>query len=315
MKAIKVSKFGGPEVMEYVEVPDPIPGHNEELIDVTSIGVNYADTHQIENAYLAEQALPLFPGLEVVGTTQAGRRVLASVTAGAYAQKALANKAYVIDVPDGVSDEQALAMFVQGATAWHILTTMGHLKTGESVVIHAAAGGVGCLAIQLAKMWGARVIAVTSAAKKDLVISLGADAWVDAESEELKADLRAANGGAGIDIVLEMVGGKTFDDSLAVLAPFGRLVTFGTASRKAATPIAPGSLVGGTKTVSGFWLAHCFGSKELLNDVILELFGLIQSGALKPVIGPVFPLSKAADAHRAIRARLTTGKVTLNPSL
>ena len=192
---------------------------------------------------------------------------------------------------------------------------MGHLKTGESVVIHAAAGGVGCLAIQLAKMWGARVIAVTSAAKKDLVIALGADAWVDAASEDLKADLRAANGGREIDIVLEMVGGKTFDDSLAVLAPFGRLVTFGTASRKAATPIAPGSLVGGTKTVSGFWLAHCFGSKEMLNDVIIELFALIQSGDLKPVIGPVFPLSKAPDAHRAIRARLTTGKVTLNPSL
>ena len=315
MKAIKVSKFGGPEVMEYVDVPDPIPGENEELIEVTSIGVNYADTHQIENAYLSEQTLPLFPGLEVVGRTKDGRRVLASVIAGAYAQKALANKAYVIDVPDGVSDEQALATFVQGATAWHILKTMGHLKTGESVVIHAAAGGVGCLAIQLAKMWGAHVIAVSSAGKKDLVMSLGADAWVDAASENLKVDLRAANNGALIDIVLEMVGGKTFDDSLAVLAPFGRLVTFGTASRKAATPIAPGSLVGGTKTVSGFWLAHCFNSKELLNDVIVELFALIQSGALKPVIGPVFALSKADDAHRAIVARQTTGKVTLNPAL
>ena len=153
MKAIKVSRFGGPEVMEYVDMDDPIPGTNEELIEVTSIGVNYADTHQIENGYLAEQVLPLFPGLEVVGTTQSGRRVLASVTTGAYAQKALANKAYMIDVPEGVSDEQALAMFVQGATAWHILKTMGHVKAGESVVVHAAAGGVGCLSIQLAKMW------------------------------------------------------------------------------------------------------------------------------------------------------------------
>ncbi len=314
MKAIQVSAFGGPEVMEYVEIPDPIAGPNEELINVTSIGVNYADTHQIENGYLAEQALPLYPGLEVVGTTESGRRVLASVT-GAYAQKAIANQAYIIDVPTGVSDEAALAMFVQGATAWHILKTMGHLKSGESVVIHAAAGGVGCLAIQLAKMWGAHVIAVSSESKKDLVLSLGADAWVDAQSENLKADLRAANNDSNVDIVLEMVGGKTFDDSLAVLAPFGRLVTFGTASRKAATPIAPGSLVGGTKTVSGFWLAHCFNNKELLHDVIIELFGLIQSGALKPVIGPVFPLSKAADAHRAILARQTTGKVTLNPAL
>ncbi|CAB4763236.1 MAG: zinc-binding dehydrogenase [Actinobacteria bacterium] len=315
MKAIKVSRFGGPEVMEYVDMDDPIPGTNEELIEVTSIGVNYADTHQIENGYLAEQVLPLFPGLEVVGTTQSGRRVLASVTTGAYAQKALANKAYMIDVPEGVSDEQALAMFVQGATAWHILKTMGHVKAGESVVVHAAAGGVGCLSIQLAKMWGARVIAVCSPTKKDLVMSLGADVWVDAQSPQMKKDLLAANNGRAVDIVLEMVGGKTFDDSLAALAPFGRLITFGTASRKAATPIAPGALVGGTKTVSGFWLAHCFNNKELLNDVIVELFGLILSGALKPVIGPVFPLSKATDAHRAILARETTGKVTLNPAL
>jgi NADPH2:quinone reductase len=316
MKAIKVSEFGGPEVMHLVDLSDPIPNENEELINVTSIGVNYADTHQIENSYRVPQTLPLFPGLEVVGTTSSGRRVLASVSGGGYAQKAVANKDYVVDIPKDVSDEQALATLVQGTTAWHILKTVGHLQPGESVVIHAAAGGVGSVAIQLAKMWGGKVIAVTSSGGKEkLAKSLGADVTVDANAVDLQAALLAANEGKKVDLILEMVGGKTFDASLAVLAPFGRLVTFGSASRKPATPIAPTALLAGTKTVSGFWLGNCFGRRDLINDVILELFGLIEAGKLKPVVGPIFPLSQACDALRAILARKTTGKVTLNPAL
>jgi NADPH2:quinone reductase len=316
MKAIKVSEFGGPEVMKLVDLPDPTPTEHEELINVTSIGVNYADTHQIENSYRVPQTLPLFPGLEVVGTTSSGRRVLASVSDGAYAQKVVANKDYIIDIPVNVSDEQALAMLVQGTTAWHILKTVGHLHPGESVVIHAAAGGVGSNAIQLAKMWGGKVIAVTSlGAKEKLAKTLGADVTVDANAEDLQAALLAANDGKRVDLVLEMVGGKTFDASLAVLAPFGRLVTFGSASRKPATPIVPTALLAGTKTVAGFWLGNCFGRRELINDVIVELFALVESGKLKPVIGPIYPLSQAPEAHRAIRARETTGKVTLNPAL
>ena len=316
MKAIKVSKFGGPEVMELIDLPDPVVGPDEELINVTSIGVNYADTHQIENSYRVAQTLPLFPGLEVVGTTVSGRRVLASVGHGGYAQRAVANKNLVIDIPTGVSDEQALAMLVQGTTAWHILKTVGHLQPGETVVIHAAAGGVGSIAIQLAKLWGGKVIAVTSAGKKaELAKSLGADVVIDANAEDLQGAMREANGGKRPDIILEMVGGKTFDDSLAVLAPFGRLVTFGMASRKPPTPVQPSTLIGGTKSIVGFWLGNCFGNKELLNDVIVELFSMVASGTLIPVVGEIFPLSRAGDAHRSIVGRQTTGKVTLNPAL
>jgi NADPH2:quinone reductase len=315
MKAIQITQFGGPEVMTLVDLPDPIPSEADELIDVTCIGVNYADTHQTENSYLSKQTLPLIPGLEVVGKTQSGRRVLAGATTGGYAQKALAPKAMCVDIPEGVSDEQAIAMLVQGTTAWHILKTMAHVKPGESVVVQAGAGGVGTLAIQLAKMWGAKVIAVTSsAAKNDLAKSLGADAVVDANSDDLAGAMIAANGGKRIDIVLEMVGGKTFDASLEVLAPFGRLITFGMASRTAPTPIHPGQLMGGTKTVAGFWLSHCFGKKELMADVLTELFALISSGALKPVIGATYGLSEAKIAHEAMLARQTTGKVTLDPS-
>ena len=315
MKAIQLTKFGGPEVLQYVDLADPTPSETDELIDVSCIGINYADTHQTENSYLSKQELPLIPGLEVVGKTQSGRRVLAGATTGGYAQKALAPKAMCIDIPDSVSDEQAIAMLVQGTTAWHILKTMAHVQPGETVVIQAAVGGVGSLAIQLAKMWGAKVIAVTSTdAKNDLAKSLGADAVVDANSSDLAGAMLAANGGKRVNIVLEMVGGKTFDASLEVLAPFGRLITYGMASRTAPTPIHPGVLMGGTKTVAGFWLSHCFGKKELMGDVLSELFALISSGALKPVIGATYALSEAKSAHEAMLARATIGKVTLDPA-
>jgi NADPH2:quinone reductase len=206
-------------------------------------------------------------------------------------------------------------MLVQGTTAWHILKTVGHLKVGETVVVHAAAGGVGSIAIQLAKMWGAKVIAVASSeSKRALAKSLGADEVVDATQENLGDAIKAANAGKRVNIVLEMVGGKTFDESLEILAPFGRLITYGMASRTAPSLIQPASLMGGSKTISGFWLSHCFGNKELMNDVIEQLFKLIEEEKLKPVIGAEFPLSQANLAHRSMLARETTGKITLNPN-
>jgi NADPH2:quinone reductase len=313
MKAIQISEFGGPEVMKLVELPDPTPGAGEVLLEVTAIGINYADTHQTENSYLSQQTLPLIPGLEVVGTYK-GKRYLASAASGGYAEKASVYEALLAPIPDAVSDEEAICMLVQGTTAWHILKTMGHLSPGETVVIHAAAGGVGTLAIQLAKMWGAKVIAVTSSDEKaTLAKSLGADEVVDAKAEDLGKALRKANGGKGVDIVLEMVGGNTFDESMKALGDFGRMITYGMASRTAPTPIHPGALMHGSKTVSGFWLANCFASKEMLGDVIAELFALVADGKLKPVIGGTYPLNEAAGAHRAMLARETTGKIVLKP--
>ncbi len=314
MKAIQITEFGGPEVMKLVDLEDPSIGEGQELINVTAIGINYADTHQTENSYLSAQKLPLIPGIEVVGKTAAGVRVLAPVDGGGYAQKAVAYSAALISIPDSVTDEQALAMLVQGSTAWHILKTVGHLKAGESVVVHAAAGGVGSVAIQLAKMWGAKVIAVASTEKKrSLAKSLGADEVVDSTHENLGDAIKAANAGKRVNLVLEMVGGKTFDESLEILAPFGRLITYGMASRTAPSLIQPATLMGGSKTISGFWLSHCFGKKELMNDVIEQLFKLIEEGKLKPVIGEVFPLSQATLAHKSMLARETMGKITLNP--
>ena len=314
MKAIQITHFGGPEVMNYLELPDPTAQDGEVLLDVTSIGINYADTHQTENSYLSQQTLPLIPGIEVTGTVN-GKRYLASVSSGGYAQKATASKFALVPIPDSVSDQQALCMLIQGATAWHLLKTMGQLKEGQTVVIHAAAGGVGTIAIQLAKLWGGKVIAVTGNQKKaELAKSLGADEIVSAQEPELAKALRAHNDGNGIDVILEMVGGSTFDQSLQALGTFGKLITFGMASRTPPTPLQPAALMHGSKTIAGFWLANCFGKKELMHDVIAELFELVAIGKLHPVIGNTYPLSEAAAAHREMLARETVGKIALDPA-
>jgi NADPH2:quinone reductase len=316
MKAIQITQFGGPDVLTPAELPAPQPLQGQVLIDVSHAGVNYADTHQAENSYLAPATLPLVPGAEVVGTTQEGRRVVALLEGGGYAQQAVAWANLAFDVPDGVEDGQALSLVLQGTTAWHLLRTSSHLQPGESVVVHAAAGGVGSLAVQLAKRWGAgRVIAVASSQdKRELALSLGADVAVDSRATDLKKALEEANEGRKVDIVLEMVGGATFDASLAALAPFGRLVAYGMASREAPEPIASGALMRRSRGVLGFWLAHCFADPgRYLQGPMTEMLDMVGTGELRPVIGGTYPLSDARRAHQDIRERRTTGKLLLDP--
>jgi NADPH2:quinone reductase len=313
MKAIQITEFGGTDAMKYIDLPEPIAGDNEVILDVTAIGINYSDTHKTENTYLFPQKLPMIPGIEVVGLYN-GKRYLAISSSGGYAQRSVAHKSTMFPIPDTVTDQEALSVLIQGTTAWHLLKTMGNLQKGQSVVIHAAAGGVGTIATQLAKMWGAKVIAITSSEEKsELAKSLGADIVIDANNKEIVKSIRQATGGA--DLILEMVGGKTFDQSLLALNAFGKLITFGTASRVAPGPVNHRSLMYGSKTVSGFWLADCFGKKDMLNDVVEELFQLIADGKLKPFIGATYPLSNAADAHRLMLSRKSVGKISLDPGL
>lgn len=312
MKAIKITEFGGPEVMQYLDVPEPTPKDGEVILEVTGIGINYADTHQTEDSYLSKQELPLIPGLEIVGTYE-GKRYLAGA-ASAYAQRVAVAKDQLIPIPDAITDGQALATFVQGTTAWHLLKTIGHLAPGESVVIHAAAGGVGTIAIQLAKLWGAKVIAVASTqAKRDLAIRLGADLAIDSAVEGLKERIIEANGGKRVDLILEMVGGKTFDRSLEALGTFGRIVTFGMASREPMSMVHPAQLMGRSQSISGFWLANCFADRKMMGDVIAELFAMIAKGEIEVIVGATYPLSRAAEAHRSMLARESTGKIVLDP--
>ena len=314
MRAIQITEFGGPEVLTLTELPDPVPGEGLTVVDVSSAGVNYADTHAAENSYLSPQELPLVPGSEVVGTLPDGTRVAAFTMTGGYCEKAVVHPAMAFPLFDEVTDGQALALMVQGLTAWHLLRTSTHLQPGESVVVHAAAGGVGTLAVQLAKHWGAgRVIAVASSEDKlTLAKELGADAGVLAGEEDLRGALRDANGGKGVDIVLEMVGGGAFDASLRALAPFGRLATFGMASRQAPKPVDAGALMARSTAVVGFWLAHCFGRPELMQPQMKELLALVAEGALTPLVGGTYALADARLAHEALRSRGSIGKLVLD---
>lgn len=315
MRAIQITEFGGPEVLVLREVDEPVAPEGTVLLDVSAAGINYADTHQAENTYLAPAQVPLVPGGEAVGTTPDGRRVVALLAGGGYAEKAIAAPGAMWEVPDGVSDGQALALVLQGTTAWHLLRTSAQLRPGESVVVHAAGGGVGTLAIQLAKRFGAgRVIGVASSdEKRDLALRLGADAVVDSGVEDLRGALREANGGARVDVVLEMVGGDTFQQSLDALAPFGRLVHFGQAGREGAPKVDPGRLMGMSQGVIGFWLVHLLRRPELLTEAMQDMFDAVVAGELEPIVGGTYPLEEARRAHEDIRARRTTGKLILTP--
>jgi NADPH2:quinone reductase len=316
MRAIQITAYGGPEVLTLAELPEPTPSEGFDLVKVSSAGVNYADTHQTENSYISATNLPLVPGSEVVGTLPDGRRIAALVGAGGYAERALAPSFLSFALPDAVTDSEALALMVQGLTAWHLLRTSTRLAAGESVVVHAAAGGVGTLAIQLAKLWGAgRVIGVASSPdKRELAERLGADATVDSAAEDLEAALRDANGGQPVDIVLEMTGGNAFDASLAALAPFGRIATYGMASRVPPKAVEPRSLMIGSRTIVGFWLSNCIGRPGMVHEPMAEMLDLVAERRLAPVVGESYALGDAKQAHEDLRSRRSIGKLVLDPT-
>ena len=314
MRAVQITEFGGPEVLELVDLPDPTADDGQVLVDVSTAGVNYADTHQVEDSYLSKQTLPMIPGSEVVGTTPDGRRVAAFSGVGGYAEKAVVPAQMAFDVPDGVSDPAAVAMLVQGLTAWNLLTISTHLREGETIAIHAAAGGVGSLLVQLAKRFGAgRIVGTASTEeKRALVTELGADAAVDSTVGDMKAAIEDACEGKP-DVIIDMVGGDVTDQSLAALAPLGRYGFYGMASREAPSPIHLGELMQRTKTVAGFWLMDCFRDPErLIAGPLTELYGLCASGELRVLDGSRYALGEARQAHEDLRGRKTMGKVTLD---
>jgi NADPH2:quinone reductase len=314
MKAIQIEEFGGPEVLNYVDVADPPAKLSEIVVNVKRSGVNFADTHASRNDYLAEQTLPMIPGTEIAGQTNDGRRVACLLGSGGYAEKVAVPQAQLIEIPAEVDYDQAAGGLLQGLTALALVRRCARVEPGETIVVEAAAGGTGTLAVQLAKRAGARVIGLASSAeKRELVESLGAEATVDSRAEDLGEAIRAANDGKRVDAVLHMSGGEAFDAELGVLAPLGRMVVFGIASREQ-REISTASLLRGSKSVIGFWLAHLLARPDLLGPMIKDLFAAIAAGELAVTIGEVYPLSEAARAHEDLIARRTTGKLLLDPS-
>ncbi|HST33995.1 MAG TPA: NADPH:quinone oxidoreductase family protein [Solirubrobacteraceae bacterium] len=316
MRAIQMTEFGGPEVLELVELPIPEPGPEQVLIKVSRAGLNFADTHTRTNSYVRKATLPLVPGGEVAGVREdTGERVVALVGDGGYAEYALAPRELVYPIPDELDEGAALALIIQGMTAWHLYRTAGHVAAGESVVVHSAAGGVGSLAVQLGRALGAgRVIATASSSeKRALALELGADVAIDAEADGLTERLLQANDGQPVDVVFDMAGGPVFDASYAALAPFGRIVVCGIASQEP-NEVRTGSLLRHSRSVVGFYLFHTLERPGMFSEALEDLFARAARGELRTVIGATYPLDQAAQAHIDLRERRTTGKLLLDPS-
>jgi len=314
VKAIQIEEFGGPEVLQVADLPDPEPAEGQVVVDVARAGMNFADTHAIRNDYLAEQSLPLIPGAEISGTTPDGRRVAAIMANGGYAQKAAVAEAWLVPLPDEVSDEQAAGLLLQGLTAHALLHYCAHVEEGEAVVIEAAAGGTGSLAVQLAKRAGAKVIALASSEeKRALCERLGADATADSRAEDLKDAILEANGGEKVDVVLHM-SGTGFDAELHALDMLGRIVVFGNAARHP-NELPTNYLLQTSKSVLGFWLVALIAKRrDLIQSMTADLLGAVASGELEVVIGNTYPLSEAGRAHQEMQDRRTSGKLLLDPS-
>jgi NADPH:quinone reductase len=315
VRAVQIQEFGGPEVLEVMDLPKPEPGDGEVLIEVSRAGMNFADTHQRENSYLARYEVPMVLGGEVAGTTPDGRRVVALVAQGGYAEYAVAHESTVFPIPDGLDEGAALALLIQGLTAWHLFKTSAKLAPGESVVIVSGTGGVGNLAVQLAKPFGAgRVIATASSEeKRAMTLELGADAAVDTGVDDLKGALIEANEGRPVDVVLEMAGGRVFDGCAEALAPFGRIVSYGIAGREQNT-LETGRLMRKSRAVIGFWLMHCLGRRDMMEEPLADLFERAASGKLVPQVGTTYALSDVRQAHEDMHGRRTSGKLLLDPS-
>ena len=316
MRAIQIEEFGGPEVLKLVDVPKPEPAADEVLIRVSRAGMNFADTHQRQNQYVGGAELPMIPGAEVAGVREdTGERVLAWIGNGGYAEYAVAPASLTFPIPDDVSDEQALALLIQGLTAYHLYRTAARVGPGESVVVHSAAGGTGSLALQLGKPLGAgRVIATASSdEKRQLALELGADAVTDSAPEGLAERLIDANLGQPVDIVFDMAGGQVFEESEKALAPFGRIVTYGIATREQ-NEVRTGRLLRGSHGVVGFLIHHCVGRPSMIDEALADLFERVRSGALRVVVGATYPLSDAARAQIELAERRTTGKLVLDPA-
>ena len=321
MKAIRINETGGPEVMHLEEIEAPTPKEGEVLVKVAAAGINFADLAQRQGAYLTRTRTPMTPGFEFAGTVAAcgpgvsfpaeGTRVVAFGDGG-YAEYALARINTAIPIPPDLDFAHAAAFPVQGITAYQLLRESGRLQAGESVLVHAAAGGVGTLAVQLAKLMGAGTVIGTAsnADKLQLARRLGADVTINYTEENWVEQVKGATDGQGADIILEMVGGTIAQQSLQCLAPYGRLVVYGAAGGEI-VQFSGIQLMYKNQSIIGYWLTSRLQQADRLALAAMEVMQYLVTGKLEIIVGQTFPLAEATEAHRAIAERRTMGKVVL----
>lgn len=322
MRAVQITRTGGPEVMEVVDIPEPVPGPGQVAIEVAVAGLNYIDTYHRSGVNPVE--LPMVLGTESAGTVKAvgegvsgravGDRVISVTAPGAYAEVHVARETTVFTVPDEVELETAAAVALQGMTAHYLVTSTFPLQAGQRCLVHAGAGGVGGLLIQLAKRLGAEVFTTVGTDEKaEIARSMGADHVIVYTREDFADAIRAIVGpDGGLDVVYDGIGKDTFDRSLSVLRPRGLLALFGNASGKVPPFDLQRLAAGGSLFVTRPGLVHHIAPPEGQQRAD-DLFAWIAAGELKVPIGATYPLEQAADAHRALEGRATTGKVVLVP--
>ena len=315
MKAVCVKSFGDVDQLELVDLPQPQPRENQVVIRVQATGVNYADVMQREGLYLGGPKQPFIPGVEAAGVVVASRsnldegtRVVAIVKHGCYAEYVCVDANACLQLPESMSFVDAAAFPVQYLTAYHALITMARASAGETVLIHAAAGGVGTAAVQIAKLIGLRVIGTTSTAeKRKRVLELGADEALDyGDFDSAIAELN----GDRPSIIIESVGADVFRRSLAILPSFGRMVVIGAASRNA-QPVDTLKLLFRSQSVLGFHLNAVLERPALLTESLNQLLNWLRDGKLKIQVGKTFSLAEARQAHELIASRQSYGKIVL----
>ena len=322
MKAIRVHRLGGPEALSYEDVPAPQPSQDEALVQVEAIGLNFIDIYYREGLYPG--TLPFTPGLEAAGTVcavgsqvtevQVGDRVAYSSAMGAYAQQASVPAWKLVPVPRDVDSQTAAAVMLQGITAHYLSHSTFRLEPGQTALVHAAAGGVGLLLVQLAKMRGAQVVGtVSTQAKAELAEQAGADHVIVYTEKDFEAEVHRLTENAGVEVVYDSVGKRTFEKSLNCLKSRGYLVLFGQSSGPV-DPIDPQLLnTKGSLFLTRPSLFHHISSREALLERAEAVLKWVSSGDLKVHVSETFPLSEASQAHRALEGRKTTGKVLLLP--
>lgn len=320
MHAIQVNRHGGPDVLEYTEVPSPDAGIGELLVRPTKIGVNYIDTYFREGIYATD--VPYIPGSEGAGRVVTvgcgvrdfapGDRVAWCLVNNSYAEYVRVPAAQAIKIPDSLEDSVAASALLQGLTAHYLIHSTHHATAGDYVLVHAGAGGVGQLLVQMASAQGYNVIATAGTQeKRDIARALGARHVVSYEETKRETIRRLSDG--GVAVVFDGVGKATFDTSLSVLRPRGMLVAYGAASG----PIPPFDLqrlnAGGSLFVTRPSLGHYIATREELEWRAGEVLGALETGQLRLTVGAEFGLSEAAAAHRALESRQTIGSIVLDP--
>ncbi len=323
MKAIVFAQTGGPEVLALADVPRPDVRPGMVLVKAHAIGVNFADTRFRQGTYVAKPKLPDTPGMEAAGVVEAvgegvtdlkvGARV-AAFTVKSYAEYCQAPASMVIPLPDSVSFVEGAAFPIQVLTAYHMLHTADSTGPGRTVLVHSAAGGVGLAAVQLAKAAGARVFGtVSSDAKARLVREHGADAVINYATEKFADEVLRLTDGRGVDLILDAVGKPTFEEGLRCLAPFGHLILYGRAGGPT-DPLNVAALSPKSQKVSGFMVPTVTRNfPDKTRESAKRCFALMREGTLRLHIGKTFPLAEAADAHRYLESRQSTGKLVLIP--